>query len=136
MCQEVDKEINFEDLRAKVNTAIKNRDISIIGKVEDDKQLNEHQLRYMQKYAESLISKKEIRMGYFGFGVAVFAIGLSLLSLSASTDVPHKLFSIEAIFVSIVGLVMMFWKKPPVVKKIEFIHEIILKIEEKLPSRT
>ncbi len=55
MGQEAEKEINFEDLKAKVDAAIENKDISIIEITEDDKQLKECQLRYMQKYAESLI---------------------------------------------------------------------------------
>ena len=132
MCQEdAEKEINFEDLKAKVDAAIKNKDISIIEKIENDTQLKEHQLRYMQKYAESLISKKEIRNGYFGFGLASVAIGLSFLF---SNDQNKLFLFIDGMFWSIVGLMMMFWKKPPAVKKIEFIHEIILKIEEKLTA--
>ncbi len=134
MGQEAEKEINFEDLKAKVDAAIKNWDISIIEKIEDDKKLKEHQLRYMQKYAESLISKNEFETGNIGIGLAFVAIGLSFI-IAVIADSSNKLMSsIEGILFFISGSVIIFWKTPKV-KRIEFIHEIIMKIEEKFPQQ-
>lgn len=57
MCQEdAENKISFECLRTTVDDAIKSKNICIIERINDEKLL-----RYMQKYAESLISKHESR---------------------------------------------------------------------------
>ncbi len=130
--EDAETEIRFEDLKAIVDAAIKNQKPSAIDVIED-----ERQLRYMQKYAELLLSKAEFDNGNFEIGLAIIAIGIASI-LAAISDVLNKQISvISGIVLFIFGVGVVFRNKLPVMKdtKNEFIHEIILKIEEKLSSR-
>jgi hypothetical protein len=127
--EDAEKEISFDCLRTIVDETIKTKNICTIERLE----VTEKQLRYMQKYAELQISKNEFETGNIGIGLAFFAIGISFIVLTA--DFSNKISSIEGVIFSILGLVIIFWKTPKV-KKNEFIHKIILKIEEKLPDKS
>ena len=82
-------------------------------------------------------SKIEFIVGNLGIGLALLAISLSYL-LSATADIPNKLMSsIDGIIILILSIVILFFpEKLRQFKKNEFIHTIILKIEEKLLTRT
>lgn len=128
--QETKTEINFESLRTIVDDAIKNKNTSAIEVIEDEKQL-----RYMQKYAELLVSKDEISVGIYGYVLTLIAIGVSYLLVNPPNFT--KLMSPYSGFLIIIfGLIVMFFWKRKYKPEIEFMHEIILKIEEKLSNKT
>ena len=124
------KEINFKFLRSIVDDAIKKKDISKIEAMDGEKQKNE--LKYMQKYSELQVSKNELAIGYYAIVLAFFAIGISYWLVNSS-ELQKLIFPyIGNSFVAIAVLLLFLWQlkyKPD----IEFMHKIILKIEEKLP---
>jgi hypothetical protein len=121
--EDTETEISFEDLKTIVDAAIKGQYISAIEAIKD-----ENHLRYMQKYAEMLLSKDEFGIGTLGIGIAIMAIGLIYIP-DATADAINKL---GGWILVILGFVIIFWEKTPLAKKNEFKHKIILKIEEKL----
>lgn len=123
--EDAEKKISKECLRNMVDEAIKTKNICIIERIEKEN------LRYAQKYAESLISKNEFDIGNMGIGFALLGLGITYI-ISITTDFTKQMSPIEGTFLIILGFVLIFRIKTPLTKKIEFIHEIILKIEEKL----
>jgi hypothetical protein len=127
--EDTEKEISFDCLRAIVDVAIKTKNICPIERI-----TKENQLRYMQKYAESLISKTEFEIGKYGLGLAVVAIGLSYI-IVATHFLNELIVYIGGIIIILLGCKIILSKTSDG-KNIEFIHEIILKIEEKLANKT
>ncbi len=142
--EDTENKISLESLRSMVDEAIKNKNICIIDKVEHEN------LRYAQKYAESLISKNESNissksyfMGINSIVLAFLAIGLSYFLAGISRYQLENVNVYSGLSIIIFGAVLFLWIKlkkeneiANINKNIEFIHEIILKIEEKLSSRT
>lgn len=143
--EDAEKEISFDCLRVIVEDAIKAKNICTIEKIKD-----EHQLRYMQKYAEMLVSEDEssisslsYSLGMQSFALAFCAIGLSYFLAGVSRYPLETINVISGSSLLILGFVLFFWIVPKrekenenMKKDIEFTHDIILKIEEKLPNRT
>jgi len=133
MCQDAEKEINFVCLRAMVEEAIKNKDISAIDAMNCEKQGKE--LRYVQKYTELQVSKNELPIGIFAIVLAFFAIGISYWLVNISEEQKSMFQFTGILFIMIAVLLLFLWllKYKP---DIEFMHKIILRIEEKIPNRT
>lgn len=134
---------SYDNLKTIVNDAIKNQEISIIETIEGEKQL-----RYLQKYAESLISWDGLRFSYdsfligaMGIGLALFAIGISVYPFGEST-VPKIVYRIFGLFIissgilAILGTIKTRKQFDKMLEENKFIHDLILKIEEKLLNRT
>ncbi|MCK4799242.1 MAG: hypothetical protein KAT05_17850 [Spirochaetes bacterium] len=134
---------SYDNLKTIVNDAIKNQEISIIETIEDEKQL-----RYLQKYAESLISWDGLRFSYYSFligamgiGVALFAIGISIYLFGEST-VPKIVYLILGVIImgsgvwEILKTIKTRKQFDKMLEENKFIHDLILKIEEKLLNRT
>lgn len=113
-----------------VKDAIKTQNIDKIERIE-----SEPQLRYMQKYAELLVSKDEIEIGIYGYVLAIIAIGISYFLVNPP-DFTKFISRFSGILIIIIGLIVLFFWKFKYKPEIEFIHEIILKIEEKLANKT
>lgn len=143
--EDAENKISFECLRTMVDEAIKTKNICIIERIEKEN------LRYAQKYAELRVSKNESRISFnsylIGMDSVVFAIlgiGLSYLLLIASkTPTLEAMYAIFGFALAFGGIRLLLWEKPKQIKEfenknkdIEFMHEIILKIEERLSNRT
>jgi hypothetical protein len=144
MCQEdAENKISKECLRTTVDEAIKTKNICIIEGIEKEN------LRYAQKYTEVLVSEEELRVsiesyskGFEGVILAIIAIGISWILFGVSRD---PFLEVEFFFLGLVILSLGLWlwyRVRPYERKefekrekdIEFMHEIILKIEERLES--
>ncbi len=137
--EDTEKEISFQCLRTLVEEAIKTKNICIIERIEKEN------LRYAQKYAELLVSKSEsetsfysLFIGRFSLSAVLFTIGVSLFLTGAS--VPKEVFTVSGVLVMIFGIWAMLeeLKKGKELEKakkdVEFMHTIILKIEEMLSN--
>ncbi len=143
--EDAEKKISYDCLRTIVDDAIKTKNICTIEKIED-----EHQLRYMQKYAEVLVSEDESRissksysLGMYSVALAFVAIGLSYFLAGISRYPIENINVISGTSIIIFGAALFLWivlkkdkENENINKDIEFTHDIILKIEEKLPDRT
>lgn len=81
-------------------------------------------------------------MGYLALVLALFAIGVSYILVATADNSNKQILSFGG-YGSIIIALVIFFLIPKARKEfknknedIEFIHEIILKIEEKLPNRT
>jgi hypothetical protein len=141
----IEKELSFDCLRTMVDEAIKTKNICIIDKIE-----KKNQLRYMQKYAELLVSEKESKIsfesyfnGMAGVVLAIVAIGISYFLVGVSKNLMvETTYLFLGIFILIIGSVLWYLIMPrkrkgfeKVETDIKFIHIIILKIEEMLSNR-
>ncbi len=124
-----------------IDEAIKTGDIGIIDRIEKE------DLRYAQKYTEVLVSEEELRVsiesylkGLEGVILAIIAIGISWIVFGVSRDtILDKEFFFFGFVIFILG-VWLWYRWIPNERKefekkekdIKFMHEIILKIEEKL----
>ncbi|NJD76140.1 MAG: hypothetical protein FIB08_03445 [Candidatus Methanoperedens sp.] len=145
MGQEAENQINFESLKAIVNDAIENENISAILAIED-----KNQLRYMQKFVEVklseltanksipsfILSASGIVFGIIAIGLTIFLVGVSL------DDVGKIIYRVAGIILVIYGIWLFkdiykykgkFEKSG---KEIKFMYEIILKIEETLIKKS
>lgn len=138
--EQVKKEINFQDLKCMVCESVKNNDASFIEAIKD-----ENQLRYVQKLIEVLISRRgsifsyqSFLIGIDGIGLAFMAIGISfvLAGISAyiSTDVSKIIYTLNGFIILYLGMWIGRRRKEfkNIEKDTEFMHEISLRIEEKL----
>ena len=140
----VEKEISFECLRTAVDNAIKTKNMCIIESIK-----KENQLRYMQKYAELLISKNDSKISFRSYFIGVYsvilgsaAIGISYILVGNSKNpMLETMYYYLGIGIVIMTAFLWFWLKPHEEKEFnnknkdaEFMHSIILKIEERLPN--
>ncbi len=146
MSQEAGKEINFGFLRAIVEEAIKNNDPSAIEAIKD-----EYRLRYMQKYTELRSSKRGLAISFESYLIgmdsvafAIIGIGISYILVALSKYISMYSWS-EIVYILIglaivcLGIVLLLKIKPKrkkefekAEKDIKFMHDIVMKIEEKL----
>ncbi len=142
MCQEdAENKISKECLRNRVDEAIKTKNISVIEGIEKE------DLRYAQKYTELQISKIESKassksylIGLEGVSFAIIAIGGSLVLFGISKiPMVETMYFYLGIVIVIMGMWIWYGGRPYQIKEfdkiekdIEFMHEIILRIEEKL----
>lgn len=151
MCQEdAEKKISYDCLRTIVDDAIKTKDICTIERIE----VTENQLRYMQKYAESLISKDESGISFDSYFIGMDSVALAILSLGLSYFLfVASILKLEGVAIIYIytffgialafgGAKLLLWEKPKQKKEFEnknkdikFMHKIILKIEERLSNR-
>lgn len=141
MGQEAEKEINFESLRAIAEEAIENKDFSAIERIED-----ENQLEYIQKFVDVKLSNIAVNISIpsfflsaFGVVFGIIAIGLTLFLVGISIDGVIKItYPVAGIIIVLYGgwlfreLYKYKGKFEKAGKDIEFMHKIILRIEEKL----
>lgn len=143
-CQEdAENKISKDCLRNMVDEAIKTRDIGIIDRIEKE------DLRYAQKYTEVLVSEEELRVsiesylkGLEGVILAIMAIGISWIVFGVLRNpILDAEFSFFGFVILILGVLLWYKWRPLKIeefekkeKDIQFMHEIILKIEEKLES--
>lgn len=132
--QGTESQINFVCLRAIIDDAIKNKDISAIEAMDNKNKRHEKQLRYMQKYAELKISKDGFSFGIYSFILAILAIGVSYALIN--TQEIQKAFYPTGVFFIIMALLLLIWWKRKYEPSINFIIQVILKIEEKLSNET
>ena len=142
--EDAENKISFECLRTMVDEVVETKNLGIIDKIEKEK------LRYVQKYAESVISHYELIVssnslvaGVMGLVFGFFALGLSIilsiLFTVNSSVLKAVLFILGAIMMGVgflavekVDKARKEFKKRE--KDIEFMRNFILKIEEKLLS--
>ncbi|MFZ3059077.1 MAG: hypothetical protein WA102_04980 [Candidatus Methanoperedens sp.] len=144
MSQEAEKEMDFRCLRDIVEEAIRIEDTDTPSIKAVTKG---NQLRYIQKYTESLISKSESKnssnsyfISLFAIAVTLFIIGISVFLAGDLSSVPKIAFTVIGVIIMVFGLYYMYKtvefrkeiKKSE--KDAEFMHELVLKIEEKLPD--
>ena len=148
------------DLKCIVCDAIKNKDISVINAIE-----NEKQLRYIQKVAGLQISKRDSEIsfqsgliGAYGIDLAIAPIGVSIVLVGVISFIQmfttqnFKIFLVSIIFyillvilgsaivlhgIQISKTIDMYKKDLGIIKKeTEFLHYIVLNTEEKLLNKT
>lgn len=142
--EDAENKISFECLRTMVDNAIKTKNICMVETIE-----NENQLRYMQKYAELLVSQEglaisypSIKLGILSVGLALFAIGLSYILVDPTGYLNKQILFFGGILIVIIAFVIFFLmlRTGKVIKNknddVEFIYKIILKIQEKLSDST
>jgi hypothetical protein len=138
--EDADNKISFEYLRTMVDNSIKTKNICMVETIE-----NEKQLRYMQKYAELLVSKEglvisypSIKLGIFSVGLALFAIGLSYILVDPNGFFNKLILFFGVICIVIIAFMIFFlmFRMEKLIKNknddVEFILKIVLKIEERL----
>ena len=126
-------------LVALVDKAIENKDTSVIEEIED-----KNHLKYMQKDVEvrilrkgSIFSSLSLYIGNTGIGIGALAIGLSLflvgIPIAGLSEITYPVggFVIMCVGIIIVIIPHTKWFKN-IDKDIEFMCDLILKIEEKL----
>ena len=127
---------NYKDIVSSVDKAIENKDTSVIEEIED-----KNHLKYMQKDVEvrilrkgSISSSRSLYISNTGIALCVLAIGLSLsfISIGIPIDGLSKiLYSVGAVVIICLGIII-FIRFKKIDKDIEFMCDLILKIEEKL----
>ena len=133
---------NYKDIVSLVDKAIKNKDTSVIEEIEDKKHL-----KYMQKDVEvrllikdSIFSSLSLYIGNTGISIGALAIGLSLFLVGIPIDGLSEITYPVGGFVIMlfVGMGVVWWDRKykkeleKMDKDIEFMYDLILKIEEKL----
>ena len=126
-------------LVALVDKAIENKDTSVIEEIED-----KNHLKYMQKDVEvrilrkgSIFSSLSLYVGNMGIGFGALAIGLSLFLVGIPIDGLSEItYPVGGFVIMCVGIIIVIipntkWFKN-IDKDIEFMCDLILKIEEKL----
>ncbi len=78
--EESEKEISFDCLRTKIDEAIKTKNICSIERSE----VTEKQLRYMQRYAESQVSKEGSTDSFESYLLGLLGLAIAIVALSAS----------------------------------------------------
>lgn len=129
------------DIIALVEDAIKNKDTSVIKKIED-----KNHLKYMQKVVEVEILRTDlifsipsVSIGIKGIILGTIAIGLSIFLVAIPIDNLPKIIS-PLVGVIIIGVGIYYYIKAnkldrefeKIKRHIEFMHDFILEIEEKL----
>lgn len=142
--EDTEQKISYDCLRNMVDEAIKTQNICIIEKIKD-----EHQLRYMQKYADVLVSEDESKISFKSYSLGMYSIGLAFAAIGLSyflagiSKYPLENINVISGTSIIFGATIFFWialkkdkENENINEDIEFTHDIILKIEEKLSDRT
>jgi hypothetical protein len=141
-CQEDKKDkISFECLRTTVDDAIKTKDISIIEGIE------KKNLRYVQKYIEMHVSEKGLGISLNSYDIGLEGVILAFIAIGGSFvlfGISRETF-IEGAYlflgIIIASLGAWLWYKGRHIKRkenekieedIEFMHKIILRIEERI----
>lgn len=127
---------NYKDIVSSVDKAIEKKDTSVIEEIED-----KNHLKYMQKDVEvrllrkgSIFSSLSLYIGNTGIGLCALAIGLSLsfILIGIPIDGLSKiLYSVGCVVIICLGIIILIRFKN-IDKDIEFMCDLILKIEEKL----
>ncbi|MCZ7402041.1 MAG: hypothetical protein O8C61_07445 [Candidatus Methanoperedens sp.] len=144
MSKEAEKVMDFGSLRNIVEEAIRIEDTDTSAIKEITKG---NQFRYMQKYTESLISKNESKKSSKSYFISIFSIATTLFIIGISVFLAGDLSSVPKIAFTVFGFILMglgicsmfetlnFRKEIKKSEKdAEFMHELILKIQEKLPD--
>ena len=122
-------------LVALVDKAIENKDTSVIEEIED-----KNHLKYMQKDVEvrllrtdSIYSSLSLYVGNMGIGFGTFAIGLSFFLIGIPIDgLAEITYPIGGFVIMCAGIIVCIKGFKKIDKNIEFMCDLILKIEEKL----
>jgi len=127
---------NYKDIVSLVDKAIENGKTSVIEEIED-----KNHLKYMQKDVEmrilrkgSISSSRSLYISNTGIALCALAIGLSLsfISIGIPIDGLSKiLYFIGGVVIICLGIII-FIRFKNIDKDIEFMCDLILKIEEKL----
>jgi hypothetical protein len=125
-----EKQIESKDIRKIFETALKINDISFLDKFKD-----KSNLKYIQKLAELEISKKYsfagIEFSVYGIGLALFIVGSG--NLANAPKYVLNYWEIAGIIIIIIAYFIKPWTRWSKKGRFDFLNDIILQVERKLP---